>query len=105
VATSEPGLQVCTANYFPKDEAESLIRRHGAICLETQKPPDAINHANFPRVVLRRGDVYESTTVLIFEGSSVDASNNNDDSNSSDGNASGKQRRLGEAQETSSIGV
>jgi aldose 1-epimerase len=86
VATSEPGLQVCTANYFPPSSTDvdvdvegkkdsstsSLIRRHGAICLETQKPPDAINQPNFPSVVLRRGDVYESTTVLLFEGSSVD---------------------------------
>lgn len=110
VATSEPGLQVCTANYFPKAEdkntkdvkdvsnglsssssSSSLIRRHGAICLETQKPPDAINRTNFSDVVLRRGDVYESTTVLMFEGSSVDVP---DSEKEQEEERINKQRRL-----------
>jgi aldose 1-epimerase len=36
------------------------------ICLETHGYPDAPNHADFPSVVLRKGEVYEATTVYRF---------------------------------------
>jgi len=32
--------------------------------LETQKEPDAINHPNFPSIVLEKGQLYESQTKL-----------------------------------------
>ena len=33
-------------------------QRHGGFCLETQAYPDAVNHDNFPGVILSAGQVY-----------------------------------------------
>lgn len=41
------------------------IPRH-AVCLETQKMPDSINHPDFTDVVLKAGDKYDYTTVYRF---------------------------------------
>lgn len=37
-----------------------------ALCLETQKMPDSINHENFTNVVLKPGEVYDHTTCYAF---------------------------------------
>ncbi|RXG72593.1 Aldose 1-epimerase [Armadillidium vulgare] len=49
VFTTEPGLQVYTGNFMPKDSKEMVGRRNipytyqGAFCLEPQNYPDAVN--------------------------------------------------------------
>ena len=35
-----------------------IPQRHGGFCLETQVYPDAVNHDNFPGVILSPGQVY-----------------------------------------------
>lgn len=70
VFTTEPGIQLYTANWF---EGENLIGKngkthlnHSAFCLETQHYPDSMNHPEFPDVILRPGEVYQSETVWKF---------------------------------------
>ncbi|XP_036318680.1 galactose mutarotase [Rhagoletis pomonella] len=68
VSSNQPGVQFYTSNYLPDEEKgeKPLIGRnnaryckHGAFCLETQVYPDAPNHANFPEIILRPGQIYE----------------------------------------------
>ena len=70
VLTDQPGVQLYTANHFGPDgiEYNGGVRfpRHGALCLETQNFPDAINHPNFPKAVLRPGEVYRHATTFRF---------------------------------------
>jgi len=70
VLTTEPGIQLYTANWF---DGENLIgkcgkphRNHTAFCLETQHYPDSMNHPEFPNVILRPGEKYNSTTIWKF---------------------------------------
>lgn len=70
VLTNRPGIQLYTANHFPADgyECNGGLRfpPHGAFCLETQNFPDAINKPNFPKAVLRPGEIYDTTTLFRF---------------------------------------
>lgn len=48
----QPGVQVYTGNYLDGSltgKGGAVYRKHGGICLETQKFPDAIHHAGDPR--------------------------------------------------------
>jgi len=69
--TDRPGVQIYTANMInPKDHPFKNgvpQRKHCAVCLETQAMPDSVNHTHFSDVILRPGDVYNSTTVYLFE--------------------------------------
>ena len=56
VRTTEPGIQLFTANRL----------NHPAFCLETQHYPDSVNHPNFPSIILRPGNTFRSTTVFTF---------------------------------------
>lgn len=64
VYTTEPGMQLYTANHV-QDEGLSLKRRC-AFCLETQHFPDAPNQPNFPSTILRPGDQFRSETHFRF---------------------------------------
>jgi len=69
VLTTEPGIQLYTANYLDgtiTGVGGVLYPRHGGFCLETQHFPDSINKPNFSSVVLRPGDTFRSTTVFKF---------------------------------------
>jgi aldose 1-epimerase len=70
VLTTEPGIQLYTANFLPADGIECTggvrFGKHGGFCLETQHYPDSINHPEFPSVVLRPGQTFRSTTVFRF---------------------------------------
>ncbi|WP_329216842.1 galactose mutarotase [Streptomyces sp. NBC_01485] len=61
VATTEPGLQVYTAEHL----GEPFVPCEG-VALETQHFPDSPNRPDFPSTVLRPGDVYRSETVYGF---------------------------------------
>lgn len=70
VFTTEPGVQLYTANWF---DGENLIGKcgkmhlnHTAFCLETQHYPDSMNHPEFPDVILRPGEEFYSKTVWKF---------------------------------------
>ena len=69
VLTDQPGLQFYSGNFFKGTECgkngKPFIYR-GALALETQKWPDAVNHENFPSVVLKAGEKYSHTAVYRF---------------------------------------
>jgi aldose 1-epimerase len=70
VLTTEPGVQLYTANWFDGENLEGkcgkIHMNHTAFCLETQHYPDSMNHPEFPDVILRPGEKYRSTTVWRF---------------------------------------
>ncbi|MBE6600517.1 MAG: galactose mutarotase [Ruminococcaceae bacterium] len=68
--TNQPCVQFYSGNFmnngkypFKNNYPQGL---QNAMCLETQKMPDAINHDNFTDCVLRPGEVYEYTTIYKF---------------------------------------
>lgn len=70
ISTTAPGLQVYTADFGDG----GVVGKHGhvygprsGICLEPQGFPDAVNHANFPSVLLYPGETYRQTTVYAFK--------------------------------------
>ena len=69
VYTTEPGIQFyaggCLHDIDGKKGAHYTLR--SAFCLETQKYPNACNCEAFATSVLRKGDVYSSTTVYSFD--------------------------------------
>lgn len=62
VTTTEPGLQLYTADHF---EGRPFVPCAG-IALETQHFPDSPNRPEFPSTVLRPGEEFASTTVYGF---------------------------------------
>lgn len=67
VITDQPGVQCYTAQGL---DAEGKGGVHygpfAGICLETQHYPDAIHHPEFPTIVLRPQDTYDSFTIYKF---------------------------------------
>ncbi len=66
--TTEPGVQLYTANHLEGIEGHDGVRygpRH-AVCLEAQHFPDSPNRAGFPSTRLDPGQVYVQTTVHRF---------------------------------------
>jgi aldose 1-epimerase len=69
VRTTEPGLQLYTANHLNGKKAGVggvFYPKHGAVCLETQHFPDSVNHPKFPSTILRPGQTFKSKTVFAF---------------------------------------
>jgi aldose 1-epimerase len=73
IRTTEPGIQFYSGNFLPRDGAHEhvgkggrLMSHRGALCLETQRFPDAIHHPDFPSTILNPGERYRSTTVFKF---------------------------------------
>jgi len=67
VFTTEPGLQVYTANTLKTvGKGGKEYGPFSSICLETQHFPDSPHHPNFPSCVLEPGKDYLSTTVYKF---------------------------------------
>ena len=70
VYTDQPCIQVYTSNIIEPTagpfKGNIPQKKHFAICLETQAMPDSINHPGFTNVVLRPGEVYETTTIYEF---------------------------------------
>jgi aldose 1-epimerase len=64
VFSTNPGLQLYTGNAL-----DSPFRRHQALCLEFQDPPDAPNTPVFPSTLLEAGECYFRQTMLSFEWS------------------------------------
>ncbi|MEU9335721.1 aldose epimerase family protein [Streptomyces sp. NPDC048290] len=61
VATTEPGIQLYTADHLGEPFAPGA-----GIALETQHFPDSPNRPEFPDTVLRPGEVFRSETVYGF---------------------------------------
>ena len=69
VLTTEPGVQLYTANHLDGKLTGTggvTYVRHSALCLETQHFPDSVNHPKFPSTILRPGQTFKSTTAFRF---------------------------------------
>jgi aldose 1-epimerase len=67
--TTEPGVQLYTANYLDgslKGKGGQVYGPHAALCLETQHFPNSINIPHFPSTVLRPGETYHQLTIHRF---------------------------------------
>lgn len=69
VFTTQPGVQMYTANFLDGSVVgkggKAYQRRYG-VCFETQHFPDSPNHPDFPTTVLKKGEVYRTTTMYRF---------------------------------------
>tara|TARA_A100001391_G_scaffold195491_1_gene172874 strand:+ start:161 stop:1219 length:1059 start_codon:yes stop_codon:yes gene_type:complete len=66
IETTQPGVQLYTANHLRGNESSNDHGPHDAFCLETQHFPDSPNHANFPSTLLRPDEDFQEITVLRF---------------------------------------
>ncbi len=68
VITSQPGVQIYTANWVDKQIAKygKQYEAQGAICLETQGFPASPNYPHFPSTVLRAGEKYDEWCIYKF---------------------------------------
>jgi aldose 1-epimerase len=69
VATTQPGLQLYTANMLDgtvTGTGGGLYRAGDGVCFEAQGFPDAPNHSNFPSTVLRPDETFRATTTYRF---------------------------------------
>ncbi|EES05308.1 aldose 1-epimerase isoform X2 [Sorghum bicolor] len=64
----QPGVQFYTSNGLAgvRGKGGSVYGRYGALCLETQGFPDAVNHPSFPSQIVRPGQVYKHDMVFKF---------------------------------------
>ena len=68
VHTTSPAMQFYSGNKLSGQAARGgeSFRKHDAFCLETQLYVDAVNHPDFPSVILRPGEVFEHRTLHRF---------------------------------------
>ena len=68
IFSTEPGVQLYTANHLPKVRGKNNIeyRKNSGLCLETQHFPDAPNRPEFKTTQLIPGEMYFSKTVWRF---------------------------------------
>ncbi|MEM9404425.1 MAG: aldose epimerase family protein [Acidobacteriota bacterium] len=69
LSTTEPGLQVYTANFLDgtlRGKGGQSYARRSSVCLEPQHFPDSPNQPQFPPTVLEPGDVYRQRTLYRF---------------------------------------
>ena len=67
--SDQPGLQVYMGNFLDGTlvgKGGTAYKANSAICLETQKYPDSIHHADWPSVRLDPGQTYRHTMVHRF---------------------------------------
>jgi aldose 1-epimerase len=72
IFTDQPGIQLYSGNFLDSTlvgTSGRMYRESDGFALETQHHPDSPNHQgnrNFPSVVLRPGQTYQTTTVYKF---------------------------------------
>ncbi len=67
--TTQPGVQLYTGNWMTGNFVGKNGKRYptrAALCLETQHYPDSPNKPEYPSVVLRPGETFQSKTVYKF---------------------------------------
>ena len=69
VFTDMPGIQLYTANFLGTQAGKGgrEMRDRGAVCLETQLWPNAMNCWGFPSPVVRKGQRVQSSTSYYFD--------------------------------------
>lgn len=68
--TTQPGMQVYTANFLTSTapgKESAVYAPRCAVCLETQEFPDAPNHADFPDTTVLPKHPYSATTLYRFD--------------------------------------
>lgn len=68
VYTDRPGVQIYAGNFLNNEQGKqgAVYQKRNGICFETQGFPDAVHHENFPSPVLKKGEVWETTTAYKF---------------------------------------
>jgi aldose 1-epimerase len=69
IYTDQPCLGLYTSGYLDGTQTGSQgkkYQRNGAVCLETQQFPDAVNRPEFPTTLVRLGKEYAATTIFAF---------------------------------------
>jgi aldose 1-epimerase len=66
IETTQPGMQLYTANHLPGDAGSNGYGGHEAFCLETQHYPNAPNRPSFPTTLLKPGQTLHEVTVHRF---------------------------------------
>ncbi|MFM7077074.1 MAG: aldose epimerase family protein [Planctomycetaceae bacterium] len=69
IVSDQPGVQVYTGNYLDGSltgKGGAVYGKHGGICLETQKYPDSIHHADWPSTRLDPGQTYRHRMIHRF---------------------------------------
>ena len=68
VYTDQPGVQLFTPPDFSYMTGKGGVQYGpgSSFCLETQHFADAMNHENFPSIVLQAGEVFSSETIYRF---------------------------------------
>ncbi|MGX6444440.1 aldose epimerase family protein [Neobacillus sp. K501] len=68
IETDQPGVVLYTGNMLGEDFSIRGVqaRKHLGLCLETQGPPDSLNHPHFPSAVLEKGEKYKAVTKYRF---------------------------------------
>jgi len=69
VFTDQPGVQLYTGNFLDGSitgKGGKVYKQRYGFCLETQHFPDSPNKPNFPSVVLKPGEKYQTTTIYKF---------------------------------------
>lgn len=68
--TNQPAVQLYSANFLTDDgnrlKGGLKKQTQSAVCLETQRMPDSMNHEGFTPCTLSPGEVYDYTTVYRF---------------------------------------
>jgi aldose 1-epimerase len=69
VLTAEPGIQFYCGNFLDGSnvgKGGKVYEHRYGFCLETQHFPDSPNQPDFPSVILKPGEEYETTTIYRF---------------------------------------
>jgi aldose 1-epimerase len=68
VATTQPGLQFYSGNFLmgQTGKAGKSYTHQSALCLETQHFPDSVNQPDFPSIILKPAEEFQSRTVFSF---------------------------------------
>lgn len=69
VYTDQPGVQVYTGNWMTGNFEGKNGKRYpsqSAVCFETQHYPDSINNPEYPSIILKPNDTFESKTIFQF---------------------------------------
>ena len=69
VLTTEPAVQFYSGNQLDgtlRGKGDRPYQRREGLCLETQHLPDSPNRPDFPSVVLKPDEAFESTTIWRF---------------------------------------
>lgn len=69
IYTDQPGVQLYTGNWMTGNFVGKNGQKYpsqSAVCFETQHYPDSINHPEYPSIVLKPNEKFESITTFAF---------------------------------------